>query len=260
MVVDPGHDLTNRVALITGAGSGIGRGIAWRLSAFGAQVVVADINTAGGTETVRLIESDGGTAHFTRTDVSVKADAQGMVRAALERFGRVDYLVNNAGIVTMTPFLELPEEEWDLVMDVNLKGQFLCAQAFARALVDAGHGGAIVNLGSVESEVVAASGEHCQPHYNASKGGVKMLTKGLAFELARYGIRVNGVNPGTIDTRFAGNLHESPRAMEYIMGRSLVKRFGEPLDVARAVHFLLSDNASFVTGTMLTVDAGWLVQ
>jgi NAD(P)-dependent dehydrogenase (short-subunit alcohol dehydrogenase family) len=145
-------------------------------------------------------------------------------------------------------------------MNVNLKGQFLCAQAFARALVNADHGGAIVNLGSVESEVVAASGEHCQPHYNASKGGVKMLTKGLAFELAPYGIRVNGVNPGTIDTHFAGDLHESPRAIEYIMSRSLVKRFGEPLDIARAVHFLLSDNASFVTGTMLTVDAGWLVQ
>lgn len=260
MAVDPGHDLTNRVALITGAGSGIGRGIAQRLAAFGAQVVVADVNEAGGKETVQLVESDGGAALFSRTDVTVKADAQAMVTAALDRFGRVDYLVNNAGLITMTPFLELPEEEWDLVMDVNLKGQFLCAQAFARALVDAGHGGAIVNLGSVESEVIAASGEHCQVHYNASKGGVKMLTKGLAFELAPYDIRVNGVNPGTIDTRFAGDLHDSPRAVEYIMRRSLVKRFGQPLDVARAVHFLLSDNASLVTGTMLTVDAGWLVQ
>src|SRR5579884_1493829 len=197
MADDPGHDLTNRVALITGAGSGIGRGIAQRLASFGAQVVVADINEAAGQETVRLVEADGGSALFTRTDVSVKADAEKMVAAALDRFGRVDYLVNNAGLVTMTPFLDLPEEEWDLVMNVNLKGQFLCAQAFARALVKADHGGAIVNLGSVESEVVAASGEHCQPHYNASKGGVKMLTKALAFELAPYGIRVNGVNPGT---------------------------------------------------------------
>ncbi|MBV9281948.1 MAG: SDR family oxidoreductase [Chloroflexi bacterium] len=260
MAVDPGHDLTDRVTLITGAGSGIGRGIAQRLAAFGAQVVVADVNEAAGAETVRLVESDEGTAFFVKTDVTVKADAEGMVAAALERFGRVDHLVNNAGLITLTPFLELPEEEWDLVMDVNLKGQFLCAQAFARALVDAGHGGAIVNLGSVESEVVAASGEHCQPHYNASKGGVKMLTKALAFELARYGIRVNGVNPASIDTRFAGDLHQSPRAIEYTMRRNLLKRIGQPLDVARAVHFLLSDNAAFVTGTMLAVDAGWLVQ
>jgi NAD(P)-dependent dehydrogenase (short-subunit alcohol dehydrogenase family) len=260
MPVDPAHDLIDSVALITGAGSGIGRGIAQRLAAFGARVVVADVNEAGGRETVQLVESEGGSALFTRTDVSVKADAEAMVAAALDRFGRVDYLVNNAGLITLTPFLDLPEEEWDLVMNVNLKGQFLCTQAFARALVNAGHGGAIVNLGSVEGEVVAASGEHCQPHYNASKGGVKMLTKALAFELAPYGIRVNGVNPGTIDTRFAGDLHESPRAVEYIMGRSLLKRFGQPVDVARAVHFLLSDNASFVTGTMLTVDAGWLVQ
>jgi NAD(P)-dependent dehydrogenase (short-subunit alcohol dehydrogenase family) len=183
-----------------------------------------------------------------------------MVDTALDTYGRVDYLVNNAGLVTMTPFLDLPEEEWDLVLDVNLKGQFLCSQAFARALVNAGHGGAIVNLGSIESEIISASGDHCQPHYNASKGGVKMLTKALAFELAPHDIRVNGVNPGTIDTRFAGDLHASPRAVEYIMGRSLIQRFGQPADVAHAVHFLLSDNASFITGTMLTVDGGWLVQ
>ena len=260
MAVDPGHDLTNPVALVTGAGSGIGPGRAQRLAAFGAQVVVADVNDPAGRETVQMVESQGGAALLKWIDVSIKSEADAMVAAALEQFGRVDYLVNNAGLVTMTPFLDLPEEEWDLVMNVNLKGQFLCAQAFSRALVEAGHGGAIVNLGSVEGEVVAASGDHCQPHYNASKGGVKMLTKALAFELAPHDIRVNGVNPGTIDTRFAGDLHASPRAIEYTMNRSLVKRFGEPIDVARAVHFLLSDNASFVTGTMLAVDAGWLVQ
>jgi glucose 1-dehydrogenase/3-oxoacyl-[acyl-carrier protein] reductase len=125
MAPDPGHDLTNRVALVTGAGSGIGRGIAQRLAAFGARVVVADINPPAGDETVQMVESEGGSALFRRTDVSIKSDVDAMVAATLEHFGRVDYLVNNAGLVTMTPFLELPEEEWDLVMNVNLKGQFL---------------------------------------------------------------------------------------------------------------------------------------
>lgn len=122
MARDPGHNLTNRVALVTGAGSGIGRGIAQRLAAFGAQVVVADVNDPTGRETVQMVESAGGAALFKRTDVSIKSEADAMVAAALEHFGRVDYLVNNAGIVTMTPFLDLPEEEWDLVMNVNLIG------------------------------------------------------------------------------------------------------------------------------------------
>jgi NAD(P)-dependent dehydrogenase (short-subunit alcohol dehydrogenase family) len=181
-----------------------------------------------------------------------------LVAAAAERFGRLDYLVNNAGVVTMTPFLELPEEEWDRVIDIDLKGQFLCAQAFAREVIRQGHGGAIVNLGTVESEVVSASGEHCQVHYNAAKGGVKMLTKGMAFELARHDIRVNGINPGTIDTEFAGPRTE--RGRDRSLARALIKRLGQPADIARAVWFLLSDDASFITGTMLSVDGGWLVQ
>jgi NAD(P)-dependent dehydrogenase (short-subunit alcohol dehydrogenase family) len=196
--------MTDRVAIVTGAGSGIGRGIAQYLAGNGVRVVVADVNDDGGAETVQQITGAGGTAMFVHTDVSLRTDAQAMVDACVSEYGTPDYLVNNAGLVTMTPFLELPETEWDLVLNVDVKGQFLCGQAFSRALVAAQQGGAIVNIASVESEVISASGDHCQVHYNVAKGGVKMLTKGMAFELARHDIRVNGINPGTIDTEFAG--------------------------------------------------------
>src|ERR1700728_2740435 len=227
--------MSDRVAIVTGAASGIGRGIAQHLAGHGVRVVVADINDGGCEETVQQITGSGGTAMFVHTDVTLGADAQAMVAACVAEYGTPDYLVNNAGLVTMTPFLELPEEEWDLVLDVDVKGQFLCGQAFSRALVAAGGGGAIVNIGSVESEVITASGEHCQVHYNVAKGGVKMPPKGMAFELARHDIRVNGINPGTIDTEFAGPPTE--RGREFVFARSLIKRLGQPVDIARAVWF-----------------------
>jgi NAD(P)-dependent dehydrogenase (short-subunit alcohol dehydrogenase family) len=160
----------------------------------------------------------------------------------------------------MTPFLELPEEEWDRVLDIDLKGQFLCAQAFSREVIRQQLGGALVNIGTVESEVVSASGEHCQGHYNAAQGGVKLLTKGIAFELAPDNIRVNGINPGCSDTRFAGDINDSPQVREYLMRRALIKRLGQPIDIARVAWFLLSDDAAYMTGTMVNVDGGWLVQ
>jgi len=250
--------MSDRVAIVTGAGSGIGRGIARHMAGQGARVVVADVHDGGGEETVQQITGAGGTAMFVHTDVTLAADAGAMVDACASEYGTPDYLVNNAGLVTMTPFLELPEAEWDLVMDVDVKGQYLCGQAFGRALVAAQRGGAIVNIASVESEVISASGDHCQVHYNVAKGGVKMLTKGMAFELARHDIRVNGINPGTIDTNFAGP--PTDRGRDRFFARTLIKRLGQPTDIAKAVWFLLSDDASFITGAMLNVDGGWLVQ
>lgn len=248
------------VAIVTGAASGIGRGIADHLAGRGVSVVVADVRDEDGEAAARELASQGVQAMYVHTDVSRKAEVEAMVAAAVERFGRLDYLVNNAGLVTMTPFLELPEEEWDLVLNVDLKGQFLCAQAFSREVIRQQHGGAIVNIGTVESEVVSASGEHCQVHYSAAKGGVKMLTKGIAFELAPYDIRVNGINPGTIETGFAGDIAGSPQVIDHMMRRALIKRFGQPADIARVAWFLLSDDAAFMTGTMVNVDGGWLTQ
>ena len=251
--------MSDRVAIVTGAGSGIGRGIAQHLAGNGVRVVVADVDDDGGQETAAQITGAGGAATFVHTDVRLAADALAMVDACVSEYGTPDYLVNNAGLVTMTPFLELPEEEWDRVVDIDLKGQFLCAQAFAKEVIRQQHGGAIVNLGTVESEVVSASGEHCQVHYSAAKGGVKMLTKGIAFELAPYDIRVNGINPGTVQTGFAGEIAGSPQVMEHLMRRALIKRVGQPVDIARVAWFLLSDDAGFMTGTMVNVDGGWLV-
>jgi glucose 1-dehydrogenase/3-oxoacyl-[acyl-carrier protein] reductase len=160
----------------------------------------------------------------------------------------------------MSPLEDLEEEEWDLVLDTNLKSMYLVTQALARALAADG-GGAVVNLSTVESEVVVSSQGHPQVHYNASKGGVKMLTKALAVELADRSIRVNAVAPGPIATSFIpGADIRSPEAWEFLRQRLLVPRVGEPDDVAAAISFLLSEDASFITGAQLPVDGGWLTR
>jgi glucose 1-dehydrogenase/3-oxoacyl-[acyl-carrier protein] reductase len=173
-------------------------------------------------------------------------------------FGRLDQLVNAAGVVTMTGFRDLTEEEWDHVMDVNLQGYVLVAQEAAKLLT---HGtGAIVNISTVEADVIVSSSGHCQPHYNASKAGVKMLTKALAAELGSDGIRVNAVAPGVVETAFAGIDLHAPEVWAFMEQRVLIKRLGQPDDIAAAVSFLLSDDASYITGVQLPVDGGWLVR
>ena len=246
-----------KVALITGAGSGIGRAISRQLAADGAAIAVVDLRLEGAEETVALIEADGGRAIALTADVRERGEVQAAVDATVAQLGRLDLLVNNAGLVTMTALDELTDEEWDLVVDVNLKGQFIVAQIASRVMPE---GGAIVNLSTVEAEVVVSSSGSCQVHYNASKGGVTMLTKALAVELARRGIRVNAVAPGPINTRFTGGDIDTPEAMEFMGQRLLVPRVGEPEDIARAVSFLLSDQASFIDGVQLPVDGGWLTR
>src|SRR5881409_165537 len=192
-----------RVVLVTGAGSGIGRATSLRLASEGAAVVGFDIRPEAAEETVRLIGEAGGRAVAAEGDVRDRASLERAVALAVETFGGLTDLVNNAGVVTMHGLDELTEERWDFVVDINLKGAFLAAQTAAPAIAASG-GGGIVNLSTVESEVVVASGPRCQPHYNASKGGIRMLTKALAHELAPMNIRVNAVAPGPIDTGFSG--------------------------------------------------------
>lgn len=246
----------DKVAIVTGAGSGNGRGIVLRLAEEGAKVVVADMSERGAQETAAMIEAAGGRAIVVRADVSRRDQVEAMVAATMEQFGQIDILVNNAGVESMAPLLELPEAEWDRVLGVNLKGPFLCTQAVGREMVKAGRGGKIVNIGSICS-AVALTGE---AHYIASKGGLLMLNKAMALDLAPYNINVNAVGPGVIETAMTANSLSNPARVEMFFNHIPLKRIGQPRDVANAVLFLASAEADYITGTILYVDGGWLTQ
>ncbi len=247
-----------KVSMVTGAGSGIGRATALRLAAEGAQVVVFDHHREAAEETARLIKDGGGMARVAAGDVRSSDDLREAVSLAVETYGGLDFLVNSAGVVTMHGLDDLTEEEWDWVVDVNLKGQFLAAKQAAPAIAARG-GGAIVNLSTIEAMVVVASGPHCQPHYNASKGGVAMLTKALAHELGPQHIRVNAVAPGPVATTFSGADYTAPEVRQFLAQRMIIARAAEPEEIASVIAFLLSDDARFITGVQIPVDGGWLV-
>jgi NAD(P)-dependent dehydrogenase (short-subunit alcohol dehydrogenase family) len=249
--------LEGKAALVTGAGSGIGRAAALAFAREGANVVVSDIIAAGASETLRLIEEAGGKGTFIQGDVSVAADAQAIVRAAEENYGRLDFAFNNAGIEgDQAPTAECTEDNWDRVLTVNLKGIWLCMKYEIPVMLRHGKG-AIVNTASVAGLV----GFQNIVAYNASKGGVIQLTKTAALEYATQGIRVNAVCPGVIRTpmveRFIGG---SAEAEAQFVAMEPVGRMGLPQEIAESVVWLCSDAASFVTGHAMVVDGGFVAQ
>lgn len=254
-----GGRLAGRVALITGAASGIGKATAQRFLAEGAQVAAADANGDG------LAAEFGGQDGVVTVagDISRPADAARMAAATAEAFGNIDILVNCAGIARYTHFLELPLAEWQLVQDVNSTGTFLMAQAVARHMVTTNPGDrtrAIVNIASVEAHVVLASEGHPQVHYNASKGAVHMITRALAVELAPHGIRVNSICPGVTATPLASFALSSAEKRVRIEKLVPLGRIGKPEEIAASALFLASDDASYITGEALMVDGGFMVQ
>jgi len=249
--------MDGKVALITGAGSGIGKGIALAFSRGGAKVAVVDKVLEGAEETMRMITESGGEAVVIQCDVTRETDVQAMVNASLEIFGRIDCSVNNAGIEAMPiPLAEYPLEVWNQVLNVNLTGVFLCLKHEIAQMLKQGEG-AIVNIASV----VGLIGMPLASSYSASKHGVVGLTKTAALEYGRSGIRVNAVCPSATHTPMADRfIEECPEIVEMYLKTHPMDRMAEVDEIAAAVLWLCSDSASFVNGQALAVDGGLVAQ
>jgi len=247
-------NLHDQVVVVTGAAQGIGAACAQRLTQDGAAVSLWDVDDARGEALARLLVEQGRRATYCHCNVASKAEVDAAVAHTLQAFGRIDGLVNNAGIFKAADFLDITEADWDAVIDINLKGSFLVGQAVAREMVKTG-GGAIVNMSSVNGVMAIPS----IASYNVSKGGINQLTRVMALSLADQGIRVNAVAPGTIATELARNaVLGSDEARARIMSRTPMKRLGEPEEIADVVAFLLSSAASYMTGEIVYVDGGRL--
>ena len=244
-----------RVALVTGGAAGIGAAIARMLADRGAAVLVFDLDEPGGTATVRDIENAGGRAAFLAGDVTDPAQCSAAARYAVQRFGRLDVLVNNAGGGTLIPTHELEDAQWRAMLSLNLDGVFYMTRAALREMLARG-GGAIVNIASVHGLV----GFPAHAGYTAAKGAVVNLTRALAIEYASRNIRVNAVCPGVILTPLIERTVTTPEAMKSLTDLHPIGRMGRPDEVARAVCFLASDEASFIVGAALTVDGGYTAQ
>lgn len=249
-------ELKGKTALVTGARRGMGKAHALALARQGAKVAVTDISQEECQLVVDEIEKSGGDALALRLDVSRADEVNAAFDAAVKRFGRLDILVNNAGVYLPKLSLELTEADWDKTLSVNLKGQFLCAQRAAREMAK-NKWGRIINIASIASGQVGV-GIMGGAHYTASKGGVIGMTETLAVEWAAYGITVNAIGPGAIDTPMVSEAQMSKDAMAAMLGRLPLKRIGRPEEISAVVVFLASEEASYVTGATFFVDGGWL--
>lgn len=248
--------LNGKVAIITGGSSGIGRATAIAFAREGASVVVASRREDEGLETVNLVKEAGSDGFFVKTDVAKQADIGAMVEKTVEFYGRLDYAFNNAGVEQVqTPLLEQTEEDFDRIININVKAVWLCMQHQISQMLKNG-GGAIVNMSSAAG-LIGVSGA---PIYVASKHAVLGLTKSVALEYAKQGIRVNAVCPGVVETDLFERFASNPQFRERIMAMHPIGRAGKPEEIAGGVVWLCSDQASFVTGQSLTLDGGLVAQ
>jgi 2-deoxy-D-gluconate 3-dehydrogenase len=256
-------DLSDKGAIVTGGAMGIGQAIAFRLAEAGAAVMIADIDLDAATKTVEQIVSQGGKAQAIQADASSADDATKTVEATVETFGSLDILINNAGIFPISNVLDITEEMWNRALDINLKSVLLNSQAAAREMIQAGHGGRIVNMASME----AMHPRDNFAHYTTSKAGVVMLTKSMALELASHNILINAVAPGGVWTPGTSGLASATQelgislkeGMEDFLARLPIGRFAMPDDVAKVVLFLVSSAADYMTGSVVVVDGGYLL-
>lgn len=246
--------LKGKTAIITGSGRGIGRAIALAMAAQGANIVVNDVNMESAGEVVAEIEAMGRQAIAVKADVTAEDQVKAMVEVCIKQFGKLDILVNNAGIIQTAPVAEIDSKDWDRVMEVNLKGVFLCCKA-ALAPMKAQHGGKIVNIASVAGKRGGGLlGNSC---YSASKGGVIAFTKSLARESGPFGINVNAITPAFTDTEMTRSI--TPEKKEFIIKMLPLGRVGKPDDIAGAVCFLSSTMSDYMTGEIMDVDGGLMM-
>jgi len=247
--------LTGKVAIVTGAAQGIGKAIATKLAGEGATIVVSDVNIEKANQAATEIKNQGGTAIAFKADVANRADVQNLMKNTVENFKAIHILVNNAIIRRPAPLLEMTEEDWDVVLDVGLKGVFNCIQAVASYMIEQ-HYGKIINISSVAG---MGHGRVGQANYAAAKGGVIQLTKVTARELGPYGINVNSIAPGRITTELTAtrrSKEELERYLEVGKKAAVLGRLGEPEDVVNLALFLVSDDANFITGQVIRTDGG----
>jgi NAD(P)-dependent dehydrogenase (short-subunit alcohol dehydrogenase family) len=245
--------LEGKIALVTGAGRGIGRGIAEVLASEGAHVAVNDVDLAQAEDTAAHVRTLGVRALAVQADVSKRSEVEPMIATVWRDLGPIDVLVNNAGIETIVSFLDLTDDQWTRLVDVNLRGAWLCSQVYCRRAVAETRGGSIVHIGSIQAGKVLPG----RTHYAPAKLALEALTRNMSAEMTPHGIRVNCIHPGLIDTPMTAWIMKDPQVLPAILSQISLGRAGQPREIGAVAAFFASDDASYLTGQSIYVDGGW---